>query len=66
MQFLQTPQHTQLSLFEAFMAQPLAPYPPVGNSVDWSSDVRFPLEDKRWLRYIESLSSEYSNFLKVP
>jgi cell division inhibitor SulA len=25
MQFLQTPQHTQLSLFEAFMAQPLAP-----------------------------------------
>lgn len=25
MQFLQTPQHTQLSLFEAFMAQPLVP-----------------------------------------
>lgn len=25
MQLVHTPQHTQLSLFEAFMAQPLAP-----------------------------------------
>ena len=38
MQFLQTPQHTQLSLFEAFMAQPLAPILKETVEAPWSAE----------------------------
>jgi len=38
MQFLQTPQHTQLSLFEAFMAQPLAPILKEVVEAPWSAE----------------------------
>jgi cell division inhibitor SulA len=38
MQFLQTPQHTQLSLFEAFMAQPLAPTLKETVEAPWSAE----------------------------
>ncbi|WP_191488919.1 SOS-induced cell division inhibitor SulA [Pseudomonas sp. FEN] len=38
MQFQQTPQHAQLSLFEAFMAQPLAPLLKEVVEAPWSSE----------------------------
>ncbi|NWB95252.1 CDP-glycerol--UDP-pyrophosphoryl-N-acetylglucosaminyl-N-acetylmannosamine glycerophosphotransferase [Pseudomonas gingeri] len=38
MQFQQTPQHAQLSLFEAFMAQPLAPLLKEVVEAPWSNE----------------------------
>ncbi|NWB87463.1 SOS-induced cell division inhibitor SulA [Pseudomonas gingeri] len=38
MQFQQTPQHAQLSLFEAFMAQPLAPLLKEVVEAPWSTE----------------------------
>ena len=38
MQLVHTPQHTQLSLFEAFMAQPLAPILKEAVEAPWGSE----------------------------
>ena len=38
MQLVHTPQHTQLSLFEAFMAQPLAPILKETVEAPWSAE----------------------------
>ena len=38
MQLVHTPQHTQLSLFEAFMAQPLAPILKETVEAPWGSE----------------------------
>ena len=38
MQLVHTPQHTQLSLFEAFMAQPLAPILKEAVEAPWSAE----------------------------